>query len=91
MTERHHEVEVDERGRVSLGRAGAKPGMRYRVETAPDGSIRLTPVVSVPLRELQTLQNPELVLSIQQGLKEAEEGRTVDRGDFSQYLEEGDA
>lgn len=84
----HYEVEADGRCRVSLGRAGAKPGQRYRVETAPDGAIRLTPVVSVPVRELETLQNPELVLSIQKGLREAREGRTVDRGDFTQYLDD---
>ena len=31
------EAEVDSRGRVSLGRAGAEPGRRYRVERNVDG------------------------------------------------------
>jgi hypothetical protein len=82
------ETEVDSRGRVSLGRAGAKPGRRYRVESTSDGVLLLTPVVSIPEREMAVWSDPELAASIRRGVEQAEAGKTVDLGDFSQYLAE---
>jgi hypothetical protein len=79
------EVEVDSRGRVSLGKAGAEPGRRYRVEQRVDGVLLLIPVVSIPEREMIVWRNPELAAEIRQGLLEAEEGRTADLGSFEQY------
>ncbi len=79
------EVEVDSRGRVSLGKAGAEPGRRYRVEQRVDGVLLLIPVVSIPEREMVVWRNPELAAEIRQGLTEAEEGRTADLGSFEQY------
>lgn len=80
------EAEVDSRGRVSLGRAGAEPGRRYRVERNVDGVLLLIPVVSIPEREMVVWRNPELAAEIRQGLKEADTGETSDLGDFAQYL-----
>ncbi|WP_282206830.1 hypothetical protein [Kitasatospora fiedleri] len=82
------ETEVDSRGRVSLGRAGAKPGRRYRVESNPDGVLLLTPVVSIPEREMQVWTDPLLAARIRAGIEQAENGKTIDLGDFSQYLED---
>src|SRR5580698_5936568 len=79
------EVEVDSRGRVSLGKAGAEPGRRYRVEQRVDGVLLLIPVVSIPEREMIVWRNPELASEIRQGLMEAEHGTTVDLGSFEQY------
>ena len=79
------EVEVDSRGRISLGKAGAEPGRRYRVDQRVDGVLLLIPVVSIPEREMIVWRNPELAGEIRQGLTEAEEGRTVDLGSFEQY------
>jgi hypothetical protein len=84
------ETEVDTRGRVSLGRAGAKPGRRYRVESNVDGVLVLTPVVSIPEREMAVWRDPELAERIRRGIDEAKAGKTVDVGDFSQYLAEDD-
>lgn len=84
------ETEVDSRGRVSLGRAGAKPGRRYRVESNVDGVLVLTPVVSIPEREMSVWRNPVLAERIRRAYDQAEQGKTVDRGDFSQYLAEED-
>lgn len=84
------EAEVDTRGRVSLGRAGAKPGRRYRIESNVDGVLVLTPVVSIPEREMAVWRDPELAASIRRGYEQAERGETIDRGDFSQYLAEDD-
>lgn len=83
------EAEVDSRGRVSLGRAGAEPGRRYRVERNVDGVLLLIPVVSIPEREMVVWRNPELAAEIRQGLREADAGETVDLGSFGQY-QDGD-
>ncbi|MFJ9460907.1 hypothetical protein ACIRST_38290 [Kitasatospora sp. NPDC101447] len=82
------ETEVDSRGRVSLGRAGAKPGRRYRVESNPDGVLLLTPVVSIPEREMQVWTDPLLAERIRVGIEQAQRGETVDLGDFSEYLDQ---
>jgi hypothetical protein len=79
------EVEVDSRGRVSLGKAGAQPGRRYRVEQRVDGVLLLIPVVSFPEREMVVWRHPELASQIREALDEAERGETVDLGSFSQY------
>jgi hypothetical protein len=84
------EIEVDPRGRLSLGKAGATPGRRYRVESNVDGVLVLTPVVSIPEREMQLWIEPGLRQRISDGLEQAALGKTHDRGDFSQYLEDTD-
>lgn len=80
------ETEVDSRGRVSLGRAGAEPGRRYRVERNVDGVLILIPVVSIPEREMVVWRNPELAAEIRRGLDEADKGETKDLGSFAQHL-----
>jgi hypothetical protein len=82
------EAEVDPRGRLSLGKAGATPGRRYRVESNVDGVLILTPVVSIPEREVALLTDPEVQRRILRGLDQAEEGGTHDLGDFTQFLDE---
>src|SRR5690348_15923206 len=54
------ESEADSRGRVALGRAGARPGRRYQVRSDDDGVIVLMPVVSIPEREMLAWENPRL-------------------------------
>jgi hypothetical protein len=82
------EAEVDGRGRVSLAKAGAEPGRRYRVRSNIDGVLLLIPVVSIPEREMIVWRNPELAASIREGIAEAERGDTVDRGSFAQYADD---
>jgi hypothetical protein len=84
------EVEVDSRGRVSLGKAGAEPGRRYRVEQRIDGVLLLIPVVSIPEREMIVWRNPQLASEIHEALDEAERGETVDLGSFDQHDDEED-
>jgi hypothetical protein len=84
------EAEVDSRGRVSLGRAGAEPGRRYRVERNVDGVLLLIPVVSIPEREMVVWRNPDLMVEIREGLEAAERGETEDLGSFQQYLDVDD-
>lgn len=84
------EAEADARGRVSLSRAGARPGRRYRVATNDDGVLLLTPVISIPERELPIWQTPQLAQRIRKAIAEAEAGKTVDLGDFTSYAEGGE-
>ena len=81
------ESEADARGRVALGRAGARPGRRYQVRADDDGVIMLTPVVSIPEREMLAWENPQLAKQVRGAVADAEAGRTVDLGDFTQYAD----
>ncbi|MGH3697768.1 MAG: hypothetical protein ACRDRX_27950 [Pseudonocardiaceae bacterium] len=84
------ETEVDSRGRVSLGRAGAEPGGRYRVARNIDGVLLLTPVVSIPERELIIWENTALAERIRTGIVEAQTGHTVDLGNFTGHATDTD-
>ena len=81
------ESEADGRGRVSLGRAGARPGRRYQVRSDDDGVIVLTPVVSIPEREMLAWENPQLAEQVRTAIVDAEAGRGVDLGDFTRYAD----
>lgn len=48
------EIEVDDRGRVSLKKAGVAPG-RYRVTVEYNGSVRMDPVSSYTQAEVSAL------------------------------------
>jgi hypothetical protein len=82
------EAEADSRGRVTIARAGGRPGRRYRVYANVDGLVVLEPVVSIPEREMLVWENPALAEQIRDGIDEAEAGETVDLGSFAQYLTE---
>jgi hypothetical protein len=84
------ETEVDARGRVSLGKAGAEPGRRYRVERNIDGVLLLTPVVSIPEREMIVWRNTAIAESILRGLDEAGAGLTVERPGFTELTDDED-
>ncbi len=68
------EVAADERGRVAIGKAGAHKDDRYAVAKRADGSILLTPLASIPKRELLVWENDELRASLFRGLADAAEG-----------------
>lgn len=82
------EAEADSRGRVTIARAGAKPGRRYRVYANVDGLVVLEPVVSIPEREMLVWENPALAQQIREGIAEAETGKTADLGSFAAFLNE---
>jgi hypothetical protein len=84
------EAEADTRGRVTIARAGARPGRRYRVYANMDGVVVLEPVVSIPEREMLVWEKPELAQQIREGIAEAEAGRTTDLGSFAQFLTDED-
>ncbi len=71
------EVTVDDRARVPVGRAGAHKHDRYAVSRSQDGAILLTPVASIPKRELLVWENAELRASLFRGLAEVAEGKAI--------------
>jgi hypothetical protein len=72
-------VESDERGRVSLARAGVQPSQRYVVHVEPDGSVILSPAAVVTAYEARFLQNTQLVEQIEDNRSHPERLRKVDR------------
>lgn len=60
MTGRELEVVLDERRRTSLAKVGRKGDDRYLVEEFPDGTLVLTPAVTVSAVEFASLVNPDL-------------------------------
>lgn len=70
------EVTADERARVAVGKAGAHKNDRYAVSVNDEGAILLTPLASIPKRELLVWENDELRASLFRGLADAAEGKT---------------
>lgn len=74
------EVAADERARIAFGRAGVHHNDRFLVSTRASGEILLTPLASIPKRELMVWDNDALRESLLRGLTDAAEGR-VSRND----------
>jgi hypothetical protein len=84
------EVTADERGRIAFGKAGVRRDDRYAIAVGEDGSILLTPLVSIPKRELIVWEHVQLRESLARGLAQSAAGETVDMGDFSQFAGDDD-
>lgn len=84
------EVVADDRARIAFGRVGVRRDDRYAVAIGDDGTIVLTPLVSVPKRELIVWENLQLRESLARGLAQSAAGETADLGDFSQFAEDED-
>lgn len=69
------EVTADERARVAVSKAGAHKNDRYAVSVNDEGAILLTPLASIPKRELLVWENDELRASLFRGLADAAEGK----------------
>lgn len=68
------EVTADDRARIAIGKAGAHRDDRYAVSVNADGAILLTPLASIPKRELLVWEHAELQASLFRGLADAAEG-----------------
>ena len=58
------EVVVDERGRTSLARVRSHDYDRYIVEEFPDGTLVLTPAVTISALELAALRDPAVMAAV---------------------------
>ena len=69
------EVTADDRSRIAFGKSGVRPASRYAVSINDEGALLLTPLASIPARELLVWDNDELRASLFRGLAEAAEGK----------------
>ena len=69
------EVTADERARIAFGRAGVHRNDRFLVSKGTSGEILLTPLASIPKRELLIWENEQLSSSLLRGLADATAGR----------------
>lgn len=82
------EAMADERGRLPMAKTGVRKDDRYAVAVNDDGQILLTPLVSIPRRELIVWENQLLRESLARGLAEAATNDTVSLGNFADYLDD---
>lgn len=84
------EVRADERSRIAFAKAGVRRDDRYAVSVSDDGEILLTPLVSVPRRELLVWEDDRVRASLARGLSESAAGEVQDLGDFTEFLDADD-
>jgi hypothetical protein len=86
------EVVADERARLAFGKAGVRRDDRFAVAVNDAGDILLTPLVSIPKRELFVWQNEFVRESLAAGLQESQQGQTEELGSFARFAhtDEGD-
>lgn len=76
------EVTADDRARIAFGRSGVRHNDRFLVSTRTSGEILLTPLASIPKRELLVWENDPLRESLLRGLADASQGRVTRRDDI---------
>lgn len=84
------EVAADERARIALGKSGVRKDDRYAVAVNDDGQILLTPLVSIPKRELLVWENAQVRELLAVGLAQSAAGDVADLGDFSEFADDDD-
>lgn len=84
------EVAADDRSRIAFGKTGVRKDDRYAIAVNDDGEILLTPLATIPRRELIVWENEQLRASLARGLEQSAKRETVDLGDFAQFIAVGD-
>lgn len=82
------EVSADDRARIAFSKAGVRRDDRYAVAVNDQGEILLTPLVTIPKRELLVWQHEQLRASLARGLADSAAGRVKDMGSFTQYADD---
>ena len=82
------EVSADERSRMAFGKAGVHRDDRYAVAVNAEGEILLTPLVSIPRRELLVWDDEGIRAALVRGLEHSAKDETSEGGDFTRYAEE---
>ena len=76
------EVAADDRARIAFGRAGVRRNDRFLISARSTGDILLTPLASIPKRELLVWEDDLLRESLLRGLADASQGRVGERDDL---------
>jgi hypothetical protein len=82
------EVSADERSRMAFGKAGVHRDDRYAVGVNAEGEILLTPLVSIPRRELLIWDDDGIRAALVRGLEHSSQEQTSEGGDFTRYANE---
>lgn len=82
------EVVADERARIAFGKAGVRRDDRYAVAVNDDGEILLTPLVSIPKRELIVWENQLVRQDLAEGLRQSAAGEVVSLGSFEEFADD---
>ncbi|MFH1878653.1 MAG: hypothetical protein ABH883_07605 [Candidatus Omnitrophota bacterium] len=85
---------LDSKKRVTLGNKVLilKPLSEMKIDSFKifvndEGNILLVPLANIPSRELWVHQNPEIMRSLQKGLKEAKEGKVTKVKDLDEFFD----
>lgn len=84
---RREEIVLDSRRRTSLAKVGVPGDTRYIAETLKDGSILLTPAITIEKWELAALSKPEVRAALD-GALAATSDHLVSRGSFAAYADD---
>jgi len=76
------EVTADDRARIAFGRVGVHRDERFLVSRHASGEILLTPMASIPKRELMIWENEQLRQSLLRGLGDSAAGRVEPMDDL---------
>lgn len=76
------EVTADDRARIAFGRIGVHRNDRFLVSRRASGELLLTPMASIPQRELLVWENESVRNSLLRGLADAAAGRVSQRDDY---------
>ncbi|WP_409436478.1 hypothetical protein [Mycobacterium sp. SMC-14] len=76
------EVTADDRARIAFGRIGVHRNDRFLVSRRASGELLLTPMASIPQRELLVWENEPVRNSLLRGLADAAAGRASQRDDY---------
>ena len=79
-------IKADSKGRVILGAEFS--GKNYRVSKCATGEILLTPVATIPERDMWLYKNPHALAMFHQGLADAAAGKVSAGEDFSRYADD---
>jgi hypothetical protein len=84
------EVIADDRARISFGRIGVHRNDRFLVSRRASGELLLTPMASIPQRELLVWENESVRNSLLRGLADAAAGRVSRRDDYLDGDDDGE-
>jgi hypothetical protein len=84
------EVTADDRARIAFGRIGVHRNDRFLVSRRASGELLLTPMASIPQRELLVWENESVRNSLLRGLADAAAGRVSRRDDYLDGDDDGE-
>jgi hypothetical protein len=79
-------VTPDSRKRVVLPKAVVQEGTTYFVYYNRIGQIVLDPQASIPASELWVFEDKDILASIDRGMRESLNGKTINRGSFAKHV-----